>query len=173
MAILIDTVFIDVDDTLLYYLRDYLLFLSQKVGTGQVDTYDVKSWFTDNLRNEYMNSDSFIKRDTIESSVKFLESLDNTKVDIFLISACGNHARYRQKQTLFNNKIYFPLITVENSDEKLEKMLNLCKNQAKTLFIDDKQDTIQHVFSDSEINCELFLNIPAFYTKIQSKYTFG
>ena len=146
--------FVDVDDTLIYWFPHYVTWLFKKnfEAGKEFDTHAVDKMVLPNMYMEFNKSDDFVlKREVIKPIFNFVKSCEIRGVEIVFVSACGKEVGANQRQALervflnvqdFSYKTYI----FDTSKEKVDFINNIMTNQnIYAMLLDDKKETCEAV----------------------------
>ena len=147
---------LDVDDTVLYWTPHYIKWLFEK-RFEYINTHKPDTWFNQTYVKEFNSSPEFSFRKRIKDICDILDTnIPNSDIDVIFISTCGKDHYLNQFRALQVANFKFPWIlhTVDQSEDKIQLLLNI-KNQYDTLlFVDDKVYTLQLAIKNG-IECSL------------------
>ena len=141
--------FVDVDDTLMYWSAPYLNWFCRKnFESGKsFNTHDVKAIFDRSNYLPYNCSTEFLNRDKITPVYEFVkECLESDDIAVIFTSACGIEAKDNQAKVLMNlfdpEKYQYGIHICDSSSEKIEMINNLLTSQRIiAILLDDKLST--------------------------------
>jgi predicted secreted acid phosphatase len=146
--------FVDVDDTLIYWFPHYIQWLFKKnfeQGTD-LDTHDIVTMVHPKTYMEFNQSNFFVnKREVIVPIYTFVKSCESRGVEIIFVSACGREVAANQHLALSNvfshiEDFEYKTFVFDTSNEKIEFINNIVtKQNIHAMLLDDKRETCEAV----------------------------
>lgn len=161
--------FVDVDDTLIYWFPHYITWLFKKhfeLGID-LDTHDVLKMVQPEMYMDFNTSVEFVEnRKVITPIFKFVKNCYFKGVKIVFVSSCGQRAGFNQKLSLNkvfeNTDVHYETVIFNTSQEKIDYINNIMTTQnIDAMLLDDKRDTceaVQCIATDSK-NLEELTNL--------------
>lgn len=153
--------FVDVDDTLIYWFPHYIkwLFKNKFESGADLDTHDVLKMVQPEMYMDFNTSIEFVEnRKVITPIFKFVKNCYFKGVEIVFVSSCGQQAGFNQKLSL--NKVFektdvhYETVIFNTSQEKIDYINNMMtKQNIDAMLLDDKRETckaVQCVATDSK-----------------------
>jgi len=145
--------FVDVDDTLIYWFPHYIQWLFKKhfeLGID-LDTHDVLKMVQPEMYMDFNLSIEFVEnRKVITPIFKFVKNCHFKGVEIVFVSSCGRRAERNQKLALQNvfehSDVSYSLVVFDTSKEKIDYINNIMtKQNIDAMLLDDKRETCEAV----------------------------
>lgn len=145
--------FVDVDDTLIYWFPHYVTWLFKKnFESGEsFDTHAVDKMVLPNMYMEFNKSEDFVtNREVIKPIYNFVRSCELRGVEIKFVSACGREAAKYQHLALANlfngTGTEYETYIFDTSEEKIEFINKMVTNgTVYAMLLDDKRETCEAV----------------------------
>ena len=145
--------FVDVDDTLIYWFPHYIqwLFKNKFESGADFDTHNIVKMVEPSMYMDFNTSLDFVEnRKVITPIFKFVKNLYFKGVEIIFVSSCGQQAGFNQKLSL--NKVFektdvhYETVIFNTSDEKIDYINNIVtKQNIHAMLLDDKRETCEAV----------------------------
>ena len=161
--------FVDVDDTLIYWFPHYLQWLfKNKFDSGaDFDTHDVLKMVQPDMYMDFNLSLEFVEnRKVIQPIFKFVKNCFFRGVEIVFVSSCGQQAGFNQRLSLSKvfekTDVQYKTVIFNTSQEKIDYINNIVtKQDINAMLLDDKRETcesVECIATDSK-NIEELVNL--------------
>lgn len=145
--------FVDVDDTLIYWFPHYITWLFKKnfESGEEFNTHAIDKMVLPNMYMEFNKTEDFIsKREVIKPIYNFVRSCETRGVEIKFVSACGREAAKYQHLALANlfrgTDTEYETYIFDTSKEKIEFINKMATNgMVYAMLLDDKRETCEAV----------------------------